>query len=117
LPGEHESLASIVSFTFHDFDAFYGLKTLHNRQLSAYANIFYENFLDKNDRHKINAGFSYQIDGYEENFNDTKSFRLESVPGVFAQYSFILDEKFVAIAGMRADIHSITDCSLLLASI
>ncbi|OQA84787.1 MAG: Vitamin B12 transporter BtuB [Bacteroidetes bacterium ADurb.Bin234] len=107
LPGEHESLASIVSFTFHDFDAFYGLKTLHNRQLSAYANIFYENFLDKNDRHKINAGFSYQIDGYEENFNDTNSFRLESVPGVFAQYSFILDEKFVAIAGMRADIHSI----------
>lgn len=106
LPGEHESLASIVSFTYHDYDAFYGIKTLHSKQLSTYLNLFYENFMDKKDQHKIDIGMSYQFDGYHETYNDSLQLRLESVPGLFTQYSFILDDKFVAIAGLRGDIHN-----------
>lgn len=107
LPGKHESLASILSFTYHDFDAFYGLKSLHSQQLSAYANIFYENFIDKKEHHKIDVGMSYQIDGYNESFNDSNSLRIESVPGIFAQYSYILDDKFIVIAGLRGDVHNL----------
>ncbi|MCL2132433.1 MAG: TonB-dependent receptor [Lentimicrobiaceae bacterium] len=107
LKGEHESIGTIASFSFHKFNSFYGLTDYETEQISGYANAFYENFVDKKEQHKIDAGLSYQIDAYKENFNDLISNRLESVPGIFGQYSFIFKEKFVAIAGMRLDYNSL----------
>lgn len=106
LKGAHESIGTIASFTYNNYNSFYGLNTYFAEQYSGYANAFYENYLDKKDRHKIDVGISYQIDAYKERFNDSLFFRLESVPGAFAQYSYILDEKLIIIAGFRADINS-----------
>ncbi|MDR1793649.1 MAG: TonB-dependent receptor [Bacteroidales bacterium] len=103
LKGNNESIGTIASFTFHQFNAFYGLNQFNSRQLSGYANAYYENFLDKKNRHKIDAGASFQIDNYAEMFNDSAFNRMEIVPGIFTQYSFILDEKFIATVGIRAD--------------
>jgi outer membrane cobalamin receptor len=107
LKGEHESIGTIASFSYHKFNSFYGLNNYDAEQISGYANAFYENFMDKKERHKIDAGLSYQIDNYKENFNDSTFNRLESVPGIFGQYSFIFKEKLVVIAGMRLDYNSL----------
>ena len=107
LKGEDESIATIASFTFHKYRSFYGLNTYNAEQVSGYANAFYENFVDKKRQHKIDAGLSYQVDAYNETFNDSSFKRLESVPGVFGQYSFVFKEKLIAIAGFRLDYNSL----------
>jgi outer membrane cobalamin receptor len=107
LKGDHESIGTIASFSYHQFNSFYGLNNYDAEQTSGYLNAFYENFMDKKDQHKIDVGLSYQVDNYRENFNDSAFNRLESVPGIFGQYSFIFKEKFVAIAGMRLDYNSL----------
>jgi outer membrane cobalamin receptor len=107
LKGDDESIGTIASFTFHKYNSFYGLNTYDAQQLSGYANAFYENFMDKKRQHKIDAGLSYQVDAYDEKFNDSAFVRLESVPGVFGQYSFVFKEKLVVIAGFRLDYNSL----------
>jgi outer membrane cobalamin receptor len=108
LKGDDESIGTIASFTFHQYNSFYGLNTYNAQQLSGYANAFYENFVDRKKQHKIDAGFSYQVDAYDEKFNDsTFKPRLESVPGIFGQYSFVFKEKLIAIAGIRLDYNSL----------
>ena len=107
LKGKHESIGTIASFSFHQFNSAYGLNNYDAQQLSGYANAFYENFVDKKDRHKIDVGLSYQADAYRERFNGSLFNRLESVPGIFGQYSFIFNEKLVAIAGIRLDYNSL----------
>ncbi len=107
LKGADESIGTIASFTFHQYNSFYGLNTYNAQQISGYANAFYENFMDKKKQHKIDVGLSYQIDAYKQNFNDSIFNLLESVPGVFGQYSFIFKEKLIAIAGFRLDYNSL----------
>lgn len=106
LKGNNESIGTIASFTYHRYSSFYGLNSYFAEQISGYANAFYENFLDKKEHHKIDAGISFQIDAYNESCNDSAFARLEAVPGVFVQYSFILQDKLIVMAGMRADYNS-----------
>ena len=107
LKGADESIGTIASFTFHQYNSFYGLNSYDAQQISGYANAFYENFMDKKKQHKIDAGLSYQVDAYKENFNDSSFQRLESVPGIFGQYSFIFKEKLIVIGGFRLDYNSL----------
>ncbi len=107
LKGADASIGTIASFTFHKYNSFYGLNSYDAQQISGYANAFYENFMDRKKQHKIDAGLSYQIDAYSENFNDSLFKRLESVPGIFGQYSFIFKEEFVFIAGFRLDYNNL----------
>jgi outer membrane receptor protein involved in Fe transport len=107
LKGESESIGTIVSATFHQYNSFYGLTNYKAQQVSGYANAYYENFMDKAKQHKIDAGMSYQIDSYDERLNDSLMQRIESVPGIFGQYSYIFKEKLVIIAGFRLDYNSL----------
>jgi outer membrane cobalamin receptor len=107
LKGDDESIGTIASFTLHQYNSFYGLNTYNAQQINAYANAYYENFLDTGKRHKISAGMSYQVDVYHENFNNSPTKRIESVPGAFGQYSYIFKEKLVVIAGFRLDYNSL----------
>lgn len=116
LKGDNESIGSIVSFTFHDYDACYGLKAYQARQLSGYINVFYENYLDKRNRHKIDAGLSCNIDYFSEWYRllcihipeaDYRFKNTEIVPGTFAQYCYILKDKLAVIAGFRLDYNNL----------
>ena len=116
LKGENESIGSIVSFTFHDYDAYYGLKAYQARQLSGYVNVFYENYLDKRNRHKIDAGLSCNVDYFFEWYQlltihiPEANYRFkhtEIVPGAFAQYCYILKDKLAIIAGFRLDYNNL----------
>ena len=112
LPGQPDgSIGTQLSFIHHNHDSQYGLTQYLGRQNTLYANIIYENSIAGDPDHKINAGFSYILDDYKEDLTTTdqeNNFdRIESVPGVFAQYTFQHHESFVGILGMRADFHNI----------
>ena len=107
LNGEQESIGTIVSFTMADHQAFYGYRKYNARQYSGYANLFYENYLGTQKKHKIDAGMSLQMDMTDERLDGDTSHSTEVVPGIFAQYSYILDEHLILIAGSRLDYHNL----------
>ncbi len=112
LPGQPDgSIGTQLSFIHHDHDSKYGFNDYQGRQNTLYANVIYENSIARNPDHKINAGFSYVMDDYRENLlsnENTQNFdRLESVPGVFAQYTLQWRQKFTGIIGLRTDFHNI----------
>ncbi len=107
LPGQpHGSIGTIFSYSHHEHESFYGLNDYDGSQNTFYANIIYENIIGTED-HKINTGISYILDDYDEMFNDSVFTRHESVPGVFAEYTYNFHDKLTAIAGIRADFHNI----------
>lgn len=112
LPGQPDgSIGTQLSFIHHNHDSQYGFNQYLGRQNTLYANIIYENSLFRNPDHKINAGFSYLMDDYRESLQaggvDSIFDRLESVPGIFAQYTLNYRNIFTGIAGIRADFHNL----------
>ena len=101
------SIGFIVSGSFHQEDANYGLKSYNGKQGNLYSNlIFQTNF---NKFNKLSTGASFNVDDYTEKMFEAKSdlfLRREFVPGVFAEYSFNFNDKFIALAGLRADYNS-----------
>lgn len=101
------SVGFIVSGSLHQQDANYGLKTYNGKQGNLYSNLIYQTNFSK--LHKLSAGASFNVDDYKENLLVAKAdqfLRREYVPGVFAEYTYNLNEKFIALAGVRADYNS-----------
>lgn len=112
LPGQPDgSIGTQLSFIHHNHDSQYGVNTYTGRQNTLYANIIYENSIAGDPDHMLSAGASFMMDDYKEDLvvsgQENNFDRRESVPGVFAQYTFHHHEKFVAILGARADFHNI----------
>ncbi len=111
---EGTSLGIQASASYHEQDAFFGPTTYKGTQKSAYINAIWESQPAKN--HKYNLGLSYQYDNYEQTYQKLKNNqsvdtlynmpRTESVPGIFAQYTFDIPEKFTLILGARYDMNS-----------
>jgi len=102
----YQSIGFITSATFYDQDAFFGLRNYEGSQLSYYANLIYQTIIKTTD-HKINIGASYMFDDYYEKYDNIEIDRVESVPGVFGQYTYTNPGKFNGIIGLRTDYHSV----------
>ena len=121
LNGEHESIGTIVSYTGHWLHSRYGQdKDYGGNQQSVYANVLYSNKFGEKERHKLTAGGSLQFDclnEYYHNENTAHSFYYDRphhhdlIPGVFAEYAYIIDPKLVVMAGMRLDYNMVRDRS------
>ena len=117
LKGEHESIGTILSYTGHWLDSRYGYNHAYSgNQQSVYANVLYSNKFGKKERHKLTAGASLQFDCLNENyFNDLDLYYYDRphhhdlIPGVFAEYAYIIDPKLVVMAGMRLDYNMVRD--------
>ena len=96
------NIALINSFIHHDFNSFYGLNDYDARENNYYGNLMFQTYI-KDTRHQVTTGISYVYDGYNEELNDSSFTRKESVPGLFAEYTFIPSERFTLLAGIRAD--------------
>lgn len=83
-------------------DSYFGLTKYDAQQKTFYANLIYQSIIN-NTQHKFRAGASFLHDGYIENFKTVNYNRTENVPGVFGEYTFTPNEKFSAVAGLRAD--------------
>jgi outer membrane receptor for ferrienterochelin and colicin len=117
LNGEHESIGTILSYTGHWLTSNYGLGNLYDgNQHSIYANVMYSNKFGASERHKLTAGASLQFDCLNELYEDRadlyyfdRPHHHDLIPGVFAEYAYIIDPKLVVMTGMRLDYNMVRD--------
>lgn len=110
---EHNSnIALILSGSLHNQDATFGHKAYDVNEKNLYASLMFESNLT--DIHSISAGLSLNHDYYGQTYrinadqtlpytDDTEK---ETVSGAYAQYTLNLNDKFTAMAGIRADYSS-----------
>ena len=110
-PDKVESVALIFSGSYHEQKSKYDRTPYNVYQNNIYASLMYEK--EFTPMHNLSTGLSLNYDGFDENFEQAgvrNTFdRTETVPGAYAQYTFNLNDKFIALAGIRADYSSIYD--------
>ncbi len=101
------SVGFIVSGSLHNQDANFGAKIYQGRQDNLYANLIFQTSFT--EMHKLSTGMSFNYDKFDEKLTVgtlTTFPRKETTPGAFAEYTFNLNDKFIALAGLRADYNS-----------
>lgn len=114
-PEKGTSVGLILSGSVHNQKAYYGLKHYDGSQNNFYANLIFQTELGEHQ--KISTGLSFNHDVFDETvrvlnpdlseFSNLPLMKKEFVPGVFAEYTLNLHDKFVALAGLRADYHNL----------
>lgn len=122
------SFGTQVSATYFKQDAFYGLSNYKGTEGDVYANVLVNSEIWGG--HSVDFGASFRYTDTREdlysmpylgavvfNSNDAdlkaNFFKQEVVPGVFGQFSFKYDKKFVATAGLRYDYNSFYNAHIL----
>lgn len=95
-----------LSGVYHDQASYFGLNKYIAKQQGLYVNFIYQSIIS-NTNHIFKTGLSFQYDDYEEQLNEGNFDRLETVPGIYAEYTYIMNEKFSAVAGLRGDYHNV----------
>lgn len=99
----NSSLGIIVAGSYHDQKASYGRAKYDANQGNLYANIIYETEL--HPAHAVKGGASFNGDWFHESIDKTEADANEFIPGIFAEYTFKWQQKFVAMVGVRGDYH------------
>ena len=93
-PEHGTNIALMGSASMHLLNANYGNKHYNVNQKNAYAQLMFEtNF---NQQHNLAAGLSINYDYLTHGDKET-------TPGAYLQYTYNLNDKLVAMAGVRAD--------------
>lgn len=108
------SVGWIVSGSWHNQDGIFGHRLYNGLQKNLYSNLIFDTKLG--EHHKLSTGFSVNYDNYDELLisNLMSSIILpnyvikddELVAGAYAEYSLHLHDKFIGLAGVRADYSS-----------
>ena len=93
-PEHGTNIAVMTNLSMHQLDANYGHKHYDVNQKNAYAQLLFETNFTK--QHSLSAGLSLNHDYLTR---DEK----ETTPGIYAQYTYNLNDKVLAMAGVRAD--------------
>ncbi|OJJ23141.1 hypothetical protein BKI52_01960 [marine bacterium AO1-C] len=108
----NQSLGIIVSGIHHIQDSFWGLSDFTGIQDNLSINAIFQTQI--NDKHRFSLGGSYVYDRYDQNYVErlanTQNYRwqrTESVPGLFAEYTFEPNEKLAVVTGVRNDFHNL----------
>ena len=113
-PSENMSLGWIQSLTYHDMTSSLGYNMYDAIQKSYYTNLLYQYF--PGEKHTVDAGISYRYDHYDEARNAwegplervvpiTSGETVESVPGIFVQYTYTDSARMTLLAGVRYDFY------------
>ena len=100
------SMGLQLSFLHHTQNNFYGLTNYNGLQQTLYANYIFQGILGTTTDHKYKTGASYMLDNVAENYRQYNFSRIESVPGVFGEYTYSHLSNFNVVAGLRADYHN-----------
>lgn len=106
---QQTSIALMGNVSMHEQDAGYGLKVYDVNEKNAYASLIFESNLGHD--HNLSAGLSLNHDYLHQDVRLTHDAALptqrqiesETTPGAYAQYTFNLHERFIAMAGLRVD--------------
>ena len=112
------NIAFIGDYTFHELNAFFGLKNYGGRENTATFNVLFQSGFGK--YHSYTAGLAFRWDDYRELLEDVwltgsrqrydntlHLDRREITGGLFGEYTFAYKEKLTLVAGLRADYHSL----------
>ncbi|MEG1545173.1 MAG: TonB-dependent receptor, partial [Tannerellaceae bacterium] len=106
-----ESLAMILSGSYHEQKSMYDRTAYNIYQNNVYASFLYEK--EFTPAHSLSTGLSVNYDGFTENLTlagrPNSYDRTEVVPGVYAQYTWNLNDKLIVLAGLRADYSTLYD--------
>ena len=102
----YKGLGLIVNASVYDSRSYFGVKNYDGTQKTVYANLIYQSIIG-NTNHSYKTGLSYLLDNYNERYQFQQLNRNESVPGVFFEYTYNQLDKFVLVAGGRADFHNL----------
>lgn len=102
----YKGLGLIINGLVHDNTSYFGFRNYSGRQESLYGNLIYQNILGTTT-HTYKVGASYLYDDYQEKYTDSSFVRRESVPGIFAEYTFALPERVTLVLGGRLDFHNL----------
>lgn len=105
------NLALMATGSLHDMDAQYGLRHYDVDEKNLYAQLMFETNFTK--KHNLSTGLSWNHDNLDQNHSNLIDFlsdrslynlkEKESVSGAYAQYTYNLNDKFIAMAGLRYD--------------
>lgn len=110
LSREHNtSIALMASASMHEEDAGYGLKQYYVNEKNLYGQLMFETDFTK--AHNLSVGLSANHDylgqryrlAHDASLALTRAAEKENVVGAYAQYTYNLDTKFTAMAGLRID--------------
>ena len=103
-PEHGTNIALMGNMALHLMDANYGEKQYGVNQKNAYAQLLFEtNFTEQ---HNLSAGLSLNHDYLSEELrvkSEEFATAKETTPGAYVQYTYNLDNKLTAMAGIRAD--------------
>ena len=104
---DHEkegSLALILQGIYHKHYSFYGNKTYNAQQGNFYGNLIYlSNLTEDSNMHNIKAGIGATADFLDEMILGNPVKTTNIVPRAFVEYTLNVDDKYVLLAGLRAD--------------
>ncbi len=107
-PDHNASIALMLHGSIHDSKQKYGKRYYDVNQRNGYAQLMYET--DLTERHNLAVGASLNHDYYKEDyclnpyvFELSHSKDKETTTGVYAQYTYKLDELFTFMGGLRYD--------------
>jgi len=103
---ESMSLGWIQNAAYHGQESFIGMRWYDGTQKTYYTNLLFQWNPDLS-KHTIDAGVSYKYDLYDEQLDTLAFGRKESVPGIFAQYTYTDSATITVIAGIRSDFHNL----------
>lgn len=102
------NVAMILSGSTHQQRSTYGLKQYDGLQNSLFSNFIFQT--QWTDSHKLTAGLNATYDFYDELLTDNTSFpnlKKELVVGLYAEYTYKLADKFMAMGGIRTDYNNL----------
>lgn len=99
------SIGFQLNGSLHNQDASFGTTRYDADQQSFYANLIYTETLG-DPAHKLNSGLSLQADQFEEWLAEGFFERSEVVPGAFVEYTYLPNDNFTAVLGLRGDRHN-----------
>lgn len=111
---EHDgNVALILSGSSHEQNSMYGHKFYDVNQQNLYASLMFERKFG--ERHALSTGLSFNYDRYDQQFRlshdeaaaAAKSIESENVEGAYAQYTLNMENRLIAMAGVRYDWSSV----------
>lgn len=100
------SVGLILNGSLHEQNSFFGLNNYNANEQYFNANLIGQTYVF-NTNHLLKAGGSFTMNNVDETYQDTALVRKESVPGIFAEYTYKDAEKFSVLGGIRADFHNL----------
>lgn len=99
------SAAIIASASIHDQKSMYDRTRYDVNQKNLYLSFLFEKEFSR--IHQLSTGLSLNYDGFDEMLRETPIERKETVVGGYLQYTYNLNDKLIAMGGVRADYSSL----------